>query len=360
MTFMPDKYHIYVFFLLLVHSPNVNAQAGFELSGKIYNSRQEALVGATVFLDGSEKATATNASGEFGFANLPSGTYKVVVNMLGYTPKAQQVTINDNSTTLTIELVEKVILLGEVVIGRDPGREKNLSIFLANFLGESIHARRCEIRNPEALHFSNKQDILEAYTDEFLIIENRSLGYTIKYLLRNFRHNKATRVTSYDGECTFGELPGSDRQKAIWIANRAKVYEGSLMHFLRALHRNAARQEGFMTYEREHAEYPVSALHPVDMESYVKPIEGNLIRLRFDSSLYVLYKKGTSHKTHRLARGLSITSLTNNSASTLQLYLDKAEIDSRGSLVDYRSFLIRGQWASKRVSEQLPFEYRND
>ncbi|NNU34479.1 hypothetical protein HK413_10800 [Mucilaginibacter sp. S1162] len=47
-----------------------------------------------------------------------------------------------------------------------------------------------------------------------------------------------------------------------------------------------------------------------------------------------------------------------NKGSILNLFLDKAIVDRKGSYTDYRTFLIQGNWGRRRIGDQLPFEYQ--
>nr|WP_198160696.1 carboxypeptidase-like regulatory domain-containing protein [Pedobacter panaciterrae] len=345
-------------FIILIHAGLLKAQESFSISGMVFNTKEEPIQGASVFIDGSEKGTATNTKGEFKFSNLRPGTYHVIVSMIGYSSTKQNVIIQNQSISLNIHLTEKLIVLREVVIGDDSQRKDNIKIFLKNFLGESASAKKCTILNLEILDFSTVKKILEATSDDFLIIENKSLGYRIKYLLRNFRYNRETGVTSYDGESVFENLTGTDSEKNTWNANRKKTYEGSLMHYLRALYKNRLEQDGFITYEVMNSNQPLQlAPRPINMEQYINTVDSNFIQLQFKTRLYVVYGKEKALKENNPDQKSGITTWMDKNGSIMRLFLDNAIIDSKGSYVDYRSFFIRGFWGRKRIGDQLPFEY---
>ncbi|MFD2145030.1 hypothetical protein [Mucilaginibacter antarcticus] len=96
------------------------------------------------------------------------------------------------------------------------------------------------------INFTTKNDILIADADDFLVIENKPLGYRIRYMLKNFGYNKTTDIVLYEGETSFEQLPGTDKMKKEWASNRLKTYKGSVMHFLRSVYRNRVSQEGFI------------------------------------------------------------------------------------------------------------------
>jgi len=345
-------------FIILICWGSLKAQETFTITGTVLDGKNEAIERATVFIDGSQKGTVTNAQGEFNFLNIKPGTYQVIVNMIGYGSKKQNVIIQDKSASLNIIMTEKPTVLREVTIGKDSQRQNNIKIFLKNFLGESESAKQCKILNLEILDFSTIKKLLEATTDDFLIIENKSLGYRIKYLLRNFRYNKETGVTSYDGESMFEDLEGSDKEKNNWIANRKEAYEGSLMHYLRSLYKNTLTQEGFATHEVMNNIQPLQLTpRPVDMEKYINRTDSNFVKLKFRTRLYVVLNKGKALISDNPDDKKTITQWMGKNGSIVRLYLEEATVDSKGSYVDYRSFFIQGFWGGKRIGDQLPFEY---
>ncbi len=345
-------------FIILIQAGILKAQQTFTISGTVKNTKEEVMQGATIFIDGSEKGTATNTKGEFKFNNIRPGTYQVIVRMVGYNSSKSNVIIQDQPASLNIQLTEKPIILRQVVIGDDSQRKENIKIFLKNFLGQSENAKKCTILNLEILDFSTNKKILEATSDDFLIIENKSLGYRIKYLLRNFRYNKETGVTSYDGESVFENLAGTDEEKSSWLANRNKAYQGSLMHYFRSLYKNHLKQEGFITYEVMNNIQPLKlAPTPVNMEQYINTIDSNFIQLKFKTRLFIIFDKEKALQANDPDQKSAITRWMGKDGSIIRLFLDNAIIDSKGSYVDFRSFFVQGFWGGKRIGDQLPFEY---
>ncbi|NNU34638.1 hypothetical protein HK413_12165 [Mucilaginibacter sp. S1162] len=61
--------------------------------------------------------------------------------------------------------------------------------------------------------YSKKKLLLGAESDNFLVIENRGLGYRVKFLLKDFKSDGINNIVSYGGQRLFEELPGSKSQK---------------------------------------------------------------------------------------------------------------------------------------------------
>lgn len=351
----PIKYLLLL--ILLFSYCCAEAQDSYSISGIVKDASGETLPAATIFLDGSEKKTATNEKGEYRLAGLSPGTYQLTVHFVGYKAAKQNVIIEDKSAVVNIILESAATTLKEVVITNSVSRNKYMQIFLKNFLGDTENGKSCMILNPEIVRFSEQSVFVTGKTSDFLEIENRNLGYRIKYLLRDFRVNRATLVASYTGECIFEDLKGTEEEKKTWLENRKLAYQGSLMHFLRSLYGNKTDQDGFFFYGI------VKATQEIDTRRWA----GSQIAARLDSTfltvqipgrMYVVYDPPVdSAQVTKTERERIMKALRERTGSILEMYLKKVKSDAKGSLVDYRSFLVRDYWGNKRIGDQLPFEY---
>jgi hypothetical protein len=341
------------------------AQSAHTISGKVTGENQKPLAGATVFVDGSQIATATNSQGKYEITVPGAGSYHLSVKMLGYGITDKDVMLKNQTANLDFTLAVTSIKLHEVKIGSDKAWAQHYAVFKKEFLGTTGNARGCEILNPEIINFSTSKDMLYADADDFLIIENKKLGYRIKYLLKTFEHS-ALAHTAYNGDVVFEELPGTDDQKRQWAKNRLETYKGSMMHFLRSVFTNTTEQEGFVAYKMvSFSDYDT---RPVKFDSLVTAIDTSFISLKF-KGLYIAYQLDTAatqkaFKAWSKRRG----DVTANPAdavhakykSQLFPHLKEIIIDASGSVFSgySLSFLIRGDWTYKRVGDQLPFEYQ--
>lgn len=337
----------------------VNAQTKYTITGKVIDSRGAKLSAATVFLDGSQKKTITDNNGAFEFSGVNSGTYRLIVHFVGFKPGIQTAIVQGESATVDIAMEQAPIALKEVVIGNNNLREKFMKIFIENFLGESKNGKACKILNPEIIDFSTNKSFIEANAEDFLTIENPNLGYRIKYLLRNFKFNNATSTASYDGECIFENLEGSDAQAAIWKENRKIAYEGSFMHYLRSLFRNKSREEGFLTYLVKGQGKPPLPIdpRPLTANQITKHVDSTFMVFKFPGRIYTVFDRQKAISEDKHLKSESINQYMDKTGSLLMLYVDQAVVDLKGSYVDYKSFFIQGYWGTKRIGDQLPFEY---
>lgn len=347
--------------LLSLFSINISAQTTWSVSGTIKNSKGEKAESVTVFIDGSSRATKTDINGYYEFSNLIPGTYYVATSMIGYASEKKSILLKNSSINLDFTIRDKSIMLDEVSIGNDSRRAEMLQTFKDRFLGHSDNARNCEILNTEVLEFSTTKTVLMATSGDFLIIENKNLGYRIKYLLKKFSFNSALALTSYDGDCFFEDLPGTERQKKKWSENRRKVYEGSFMHYLRCLYEGNLSLSKFKTLEFVGEKGNLIKKDEVDMNRYVSRIDSNFVKLSVKKRFYVTYgslpdlSKVKIKSSEPLDR--SYFADLELKKSEFNLYLEYTIVDKNGNYLDYRSFLLGGYWGGKQIGDRLPFSY---
>lgn len=353
-------------------STNLWAQQTFTISGNVKNTRGENLQSVTVFVDGSDKYTMTDANGNYTFYKINPGAYQVVVSIVGYASERKTAMLHDKPATINFVLAEKVTLLKEVAIGTDSKRPEYLRLFTSRFLGNTENARSCTILNPQIIEFTTNKTILLATTPDFLIIENKNLGYRIKYLLKIFRFDRSQNLTSYTGDCIFEELPGNTRQQKSWKENRQKAYEGSFMHYLRSLYAGNSSQQGFKSYAFiKGAEPPTVEADTTDMHQYLTRVDSSFIKLAFKKTFNVVYKRiditllGRDRRTE-----VPITSAPDDikviiigegkesKNGVVSMYLDHTLVDRTGAYLDYRSFLLEGLWSALQVGDRLPYTYQ--
>jgi hypothetical protein len=361
---MKPLFYIPLFIILLFISIAAFGQRRFDISGKVSDEKGLPVKGATVFVSGSQKVTTTDDEGKFIFYSVDAGTYQLMVQLLGYYPHTENVLVQVRPVDLDIALKVKTIMLSTVKIGGDGNWAKNYEIFKAQFLGSSDIAKQCKILNPEVLSFGSVKKVLTAEADEFLIIENKQLGYRIHYLLKDFQFNPANGITKYDGDTNFELLTGPEKIQAIWEKNRLKAYNGSLMHFLRALYSNKVLEEGFITNQLYSGQFLTGVNlyadpRPVKFDTIVTVIDTSFISAKF-TSLYVSFdkKKAASLLNPTKADTVKKQLVMDPAGSIVKLYLKEAIIDSKGSCVDYRTFLLQGIWGRRRIGDLLPFEYQ--
>src|SRR5699024_8632593 len=92
------------------------AQSG-TLTGTVTDaSSGEPLPGVNVFIPDLERGSATNAEGQFTINNIEYGTYTVRASYIGYTTFEQEVTIDQGTVTLDVQLSAGTQQLEDIVV----------------------------------------------------------------------------------------------------------------------------------------------------------------------------------------------------------------------------------------------------
>lgn len=359
----------------ILFSLTLSAQKTYSISGTITNSKGEKLASVTVFVDGTSRATQTDADGKYALTNLGPGNLTVVTSRLGYVSERKPLLLSNRTAagpsvsvvTLNFTLQDKSIALKEVKIGDDSKRAELLQKFRIKFLGFTANALSCEILNTELLEFTTIKQSFLASSSDFLIIENKNLGYRIRYLLKNFSYNSKTTITSYNGDCIFEELKGSKSQQLQWAENRRKAYEGSFMHYLRCLYNGSLPQTKFRTLEFINdpggdPEKRTVKKDLVDMRKYVSRVDSTFVKLATKEKFLVMYGDKVDKvmdviNEFGMLPDWKVFQKHQVKRSEFNLYLDHTFIDKSGNYLDYRSYLLDGFWGSLQMGDRLPFSY---
>ncbi|MES2375200.1 MAG: carboxypeptidase-like regulatory domain-containing protein [Bacteroidota bacterium] len=387
--------------LLLILLPVIVRAQSVAITGKVFDADTKTPVaGASVFLSSSSFGTSTGADGRFALNGLRAGQYLLVVTAVGYESNTQTILLNTEPVKLDIALSIKVTQLKEVKITSISKSDKKAALkrFKEEFIGTDKNADDCKITNPEVLNFAfyeNKR-VLEASTNEFLVIENNALGYRIKYMLKNFTSNLNTGDVTYAGSQVFEEMPGSDSKKKKWYKKRDEAYYGSARHFYRALGKDSLADAGFKIYRltrqfntkrppenvideniQKYRHYSMDSTFywmgvknsshytrqkligkgQVAVSSIVQPTDKpGLSALVFQDHLYVVYTKKWEttyfRDVYRVPHDL-------NYATTIVSYTGDNHLllfDKNGSIIG-DSPLYEGTWSAARISTLLPVDY---
>ena len=92
------------------------AQTG-SVSGRVTDSKNEGIPGATVLLEGSTLGSSSNVDGTFSIPNVPAGAQTLVISFVGYNPARRPVTVvAGRNTEVSAALSENVTQLNEAVV----------------------------------------------------------------------------------------------------------------------------------------------------------------------------------------------------------------------------------------------------
>lgn len=393
-------------FLLTFFLHSVSGQV-FSLKGLVTEEDNRPVYGAQVFLNGTSRSVTSDKAGRFDIAGLKPGSYELVVTLLGYKPYSRQIRIEDQDMEVRVPLVFHALPLKEVVVRPDPDREQNYQVFLKQFLGESVNAAQCRIINPDVINvtFDKPERLLEADSGgEFIMIENKALGYLVKYLLMEFRLDYKTGMLSYIGKTVFEELKPTPSRARRWARNREKAYLGSAPHFLSAVYHGSVYEAGYQVQKlirRPNPDRPSDSLINAQIRRFSSFRNGTLVlgrndsvdywvkkqklpkinqflvkglirtdsllsvlsenrkELKFEDCLYVTYTGEREPPEYHVWRGTFPRPLDqpNYQVSVISRNIGTVEIDPQGNLSDPMALFYEGYWAFEKIADMLPLDY---
>jgi hypothetical protein len=387
----------------------VSCYAQFTITGRVLKQADKKPVAdASVFLNNATIGSQTANDGTYTLHNINPGKYDLVVSIVGFETYNVSITVaNENIKLPDIMLFIKTIALKEVQIKfrEDPDREKYLGWFRDEFLGTSVIAGECQIKNPEVLDFTydDQTGTLKASSNSFIKITNEELGYNIKYLLSDFtlsNRNTQFKKIYYKGAVLYEEMKGTPSNETNWQKARHDVYENSSLHFFRAAANNQMYKEGFRVFRLANfvnPDRPSDSLIAAKVKLFQATKAGRnsdrdslgywakkqklpstlqklmpyqlkaediitttdkpaLFKLGCDNdALYITYNKNHHFKKHERLSDLDDPSNAEN--TLISFHEPSAYFYSNGVVINPYSVLYQGVWGRRRVAELLPIDY---
>jgi len=355
---MKKASHIFIFLFLLL---SIVTRAQYTVSGRIIDSAtKEPMTGASVYCQNTTIGTATNKQGEFSLS-LKSGGYELIVTYTGYQTKQLRISHTDEKIP-DIEMVKEEKSLGEVVIKSSnevkDGWEKYGAFFLEHFIGATPNAAKCTLLNPEVLkfYFLKKSNRLRVLATDPLQIENKALGYNLRYQLDSFIYYYNTDMNVYRGYCLYSEMDGTDSLKRAWAVNRRGAYFGSKLQFMRSYYDSTLVEDGYtiaMLDENNNTKF--NKITDVYDTTYYGGLDStNEIEIWYPRKLTITYTKRKPE-----AEYLKQYKLPKNIAAQIS-YVDLNDgiaIKENGYFYDSKDLVNQGYWSWKNLADQLPYDY---
>ena len=389
--------HLRNLILLLLFCPFV-AFSQTTISGKVATTESHTGIGkVSVFLSNSSYGTVTAEDGSFKLVGVKPGQYDLIASSIGFQDFSKTILVGNEPIDIDIPLATKVNQLRGVVITTNANWKKNYEEFKKAFIGTTENAKSCVVENPHVVNLinSSRKHTLEGWSDDFFIVDNKALGYRVKFLIDTFANNGITGIISYQGKAVFEELPGTAEQKKAWKLKRQETYYGSSRDFYKSLYMGTLEKEGFMI-RRLHRElnpdrpqeglilqklryfhdihpsrdslnywivkenlskYFHESLNHVPLEPYqifAKTDKPGLFIISFTDCLYVIYTKRREEQDFKdLYRPLD---MPNYEISVLTLSEPYAVFDMNGVVVNGAP-LNEGTWSKSKLAELLPYDY---
>jgi hypothetical protein len=278
------------------------------------------------------------------------------------------------------------------------------------FIGTTPNAEQCKLVNPNVLiiDYDKDEGKLTVKTNQFLIIENKALGYRIKYLVNNFEYDSRTRIIYYEGFPYYEDIKGSGRKKKIWEQKRLTAYLGSPQHFFRSIYKNRATEEGYiinklitqpnldkpsdstinanikrltktqdgltrtitisygdsLSYWVRKKNLPASmsilSRSPIAQDTLVHLEDKSIKSINFTDKLYIVYTKEREDHSFANRIGQSIgrpLDMPDYQISTITLQVRPVYFYENGAIYNPRSMLYSGYWAWEKIADSVPMDY---
>lgn len=221
------------------------------IKGRVVNEATGAPIqGSSVFISNTSNGTITNSEGKFELNDVPAGKHDLVISCIGYETNVYSFSEQQLPLQVKVQLSIKVKELANVTVEPflEEGWDKWGKMFMDNFIGTTENGIHCKIKNTNKIRFRyyKKSNRVTAYADEPVIIENKALGYTIKYQLENFEVSFKEHTTFYLGYPLFEDKTKEGKEpKEKWLRRRTEAFKGSVVHFMQSLYNNKLKEEGF-------------------------------------------------------------------------------------------------------------------
>jgi hypothetical protein len=378
------------------------------ISGKVVDeATNEPLEFVTLFATNTTLGTTTDEKGKFSLSLAP-GKHEIVVTMVGYGPIIYPVEISATSEKspasilFKLSQMETALKTVSVKAKRDPSWYDNLEIFKTHFLGRSEVASKCILTNPESLIivFDEAKRNLKVESNDLLIIENPQLGYKLSYLLVDFTFDFVRNHVSYLGYTRFEPMKGNKSKEKRWTKNRLRAYNGSSMHFVRALRQKQLEEEGFNlrlliripnpnrpTEEQiQDARKQLVAMGPnsrlpdshplnailsktglpkilekldtahVPYKTYISE-QAHEIRLSFDGYFQIVYAREKEELGYALFSSPFQKRKPAYQTSVISMKGNPVILEKSGTVSDPLALVFEGYWGWEKVGDILPLDY---
>ncbi len=323
-----------------------------------------AIAGVNVFLSKTTVGTVTDSLGRYSIGPAPRGVHDLVFQHVGYEFEIFAVSPAGAASMRVDARLRPKVLKGPVVTITGPyPREwrRRFEEFEKAFLGETFNAKKCDLRNPEAVHFrfDSTAEGWSAFSDEAVIVENRALGYTVRNHILAFNWTGDVTVVRQKVFSVFKPFSFQNKDDADKAdRNRESAYRGSVRHFVSAFARAKVKEEGFRVFQsrvnffegRRHPVEEVSNRYPIPPDNLYRvlqcsafddtastvPRDAGLKRLSFPEWLKVEY------------RGVK---------SYISLEDRFMLADTLGRIWTPVSYIAAGAWGRCGIADLLPADY---
>lgn len=367
-----------------------------KLEGIVENAENQTPIPyAMVFLTNTSIGTVSDSVGRFTL-EIPEGKHELIIKILGHKTLNFEFDRNDLQKRLyRFQLVANDMVLNELEVNsiRDKAWYNNLEIFKRYFIGTSSNSFKTTLKNPFKLILDDQTipKSLLAKANEALEIENKNLGYDISYVLQTFEYSRADFKVFYGGYAFFtADTTLSKRKQRQVDKKRENAYNGSSMHFLRAVYHNRVSEEGFLvkrlkkipninrpddaelnaiaenfrtgrptpyTFEEytrlRKLPKTIDVLdeNPIDLSNFIEESEDGKRILKFEDYLQVIYQKAKPDQNFPNPNNYTMQE------SLIHFLNGEIDIYENGSYFPPFDLLFEGYMGWVKIGDMLPLDY---
>ena len=211
------------------------------------------------------------------------------------------------------------------------------------------------------LDFRSSWGTLTATAAAPLLIENRALGYRLRYDLLHFEAS-ASRV-SYDGDEVFEPLAPRDAAEAArWERARERAYRGSLQHLLRSMLAGTTEAEGFTllhAFADATNRLAANVTFRTSGDRLLRVDDDGWGTLRFHGRVDVTYGGEAEEPAYLRSAWFRERRQRPDPVQRSALYLDgfRARIDPQGTPEDPFAISTSGYMGFERLADEVPDDY---
>ncbi len=131
------KQKLLIFLFLLIGVSIAHAQS---IRGVITDNKKEAVIGATIKVEGTSTGAVTDALGAFEIKGLKPGNYKLKISSVGYSSIVKEVTLGTSSVNIEVVMKEDLKQMDElVVVGYGVQRKREVTGAVSKIGGKELN-----------------------------------------------------------------------------------------------------------------------------------------------------------------------------------------------------------------------------
>lgn len=332
---------------------------------------REPIADVFIFLDNSSIGATSLTDGSFELVLPDNRAFLLVFSHLNYEWLNLEVEENKPLPD-TIFLRATTYRLDEATVSEtyDPRlRRRRMRAFRKALVGKNITQKQVQLKNPEAILFSEKDGLLLAEVREPLVIENHLLGYQVQLFLETFELAENGQVF-YQGKFFFDPMTGPPKQQASYQRQRLKRYQESSRKFFRDLVRRdidpSIYELGYSQWNQQHSY--MSDFKPIKLKNLmVREMEGQVFEV-YPQGVFtiidkeIVLKPDLSKPVPLPGEGVDPVALyrykTQKFATSYFLARrGKIRVNQYGLILNPAEVEYYGYWGSLRVAAMFPSDY---